>query len=77
MDNNHFNLTIDGIPYDVKVRPYNFNEETRFYVSYNGSEEYAFAWDEDLKRPAALGNGTADIPESLEEAIALKLLPHA
>jgi hypothetical protein len=74
MENKRFNLTVDGIPYEIRVRPYDFNGETRFFVSYNGSEDYAFVWDEDLKRPAAIGDNTADIPESLEEAIALKLL---
>ncbi len=77
MENKNFNLTVDGIPYDIRISPYVYNEETRFYVSYNESEEYIFAWDEDLKRLAAFGDETADMPDSLEEAIAAKLLQHA
>lgn len=68
-----FEMRVDGVPYVVRATPYTFNTETRFYVSYNGSGMYVFAWDSELKRLAAIGDDAATIPDSLEQAIASKL----
>jgi hypothetical protein len=76
MDDLHFDLRVDGIPYYVVATPYDYNGEKRFYVSYNSDESYVFAWDSQLERLTAIGEGTAEIPDSLEEAISLKLQPH-
>ena len=76
MEDLHFNLKVDGVTYDIIATPYDYNSETRFYVSYNDGEDYVFAWDEELKRLRAISDGTGDIPESLEEAISKKLHPH-
>ena len=73
MEAQHFELVVDGLPYLVKATPYEFNTETRFLVSYNGSEEYVFTWDSALGRLAAIGDEAVDIPDSVEEAIAEKL----
>ncbi len=67
------NLLVDGVPYLVEVTPYEFNTETRFKVSYNGSPEYIFTWDSELKRLAAIGDDAATLPDPLEVAIAEKL----
>jgi hypothetical protein len=62
-------LLVDGIPYEVKVTPYEFNTEPRFKISYNGSPEYIFVYDTDLKRLTAIGDDAGVIPANLEESI--------
>jgi len=69
-----FELIVDGVPYEVKATPYEFNTETRYRVSFNGSPVYIFVWDGSLHKLTAIGNGTESIPDSLEEAIAQRLL---
>jgi hypothetical protein len=73
MQSQTFELRVDGIPIMVKATPYSFNTETRFLVSYNGSDEYVFTWDWALGRLTAIGDGSANIPDTVEEAIAEKL----
>lgn len=73
MQSQKFELMVDGMPVIVKATPYDFNTETRFLVSYNGSDEYVFTWDSSLGRLTAIGDGSADIPDAVEEAIAEKL----
>jgi hypothetical protein len=69
-----FDLLVDGVPYMVKAEPFLFNEEKRYNVSFNGSEVYVFAWDDDAQRFASLGDDTGvAIPNSLEEDIASRL----
>jgi len=67
-------LMVDGTPYEVKATPYDFNDETRFRVSFYGSPIYIFVWDSELKRLTAIGDGSDTIPVSLEEAISGHLL---
>jgi hypothetical protein len=67
-------LLVDGIPYEVKATPYEFNTETRFRVSFNGSPIYIFVWDSELKRLTAIGEGADTIPANLEESISGHLL---
>lgn len=67
-------LLVDGTPYEVKATPFQFNGETRFRVSFNGSPVYIFVWDSELKRLTAIGEGTDTIPVSLEESISGHLL---
>jgi hypothetical protein len=55
---------------------YDYNSETRFYVRFNGSEAYVFTWDAEMKRLKPIAEGTADIPDDLEEAISAKLQAH-
>jgi hypothetical protein len=73
MQSQTFELMVDGMPVIVKATPYEFNTETRFLVSYNGSDEYVFTWDSSLGRLTAIGEGSGDIPDVVEEAIAEKL----
>jgi len=73
MQSQTFELMVDGIPVMVRATPYDFNTETRFLVSYNGSNEYVFTWDSSLGRLAAIGDGSEEIPDAIEEAIAEKL----
>jgi len=73
MQSQTFELMVDGIPVMVRATPYEFNTETRFLVSYNGSDEYVFTWDSSLGRLTAIGDGSEEIPDAIEEAIAEKL----
>ncbi|HTM65335.1 MAG TPA: hypothetical protein VL093_03385 [Flavipsychrobacter sp.] len=63
---------IDGIPFNVKAEPYEFNTEKRFKVSYDG-KEYIFAYNSDIGRYAAIGDEAVDIPDNLESFVAEKL----
>jgi hypothetical protein len=73
MEKIHFEMAVDGVPYDVRATPYTFNMMTRFNVSYNGSEEFVFAWDEQLGRLVSLGDDGAVIPDNVERAISERL----
>jgi hypothetical protein len=68
-----FELLVDGVPYEVRATPFEFNTSTRFRVSSNGGPAFIFAWDEEMKRLTAIGDGTSTIPDNLERAIAEKL----
>jgi hypothetical protein len=69
-----FELLVDGTPYEVKATPYEYNTETRFRVTFNGSPVYIFVWDSELKQLSAIGEGTDTIPVNLEEAISNQLM---
>jgi len=73
MDTKKFELVIDGVPYEVKAKPFMFNDELRFSISYNDSEEYIFARDAEAGELIAIDSNAADIPDNLEEAISEKL----
>lgn len=68
-----FELLVDGVPYEVRATPFQFNDDIRYRVSYNGGQIYVFVYDNELKRFAAIGDGTGTIPENLENAISQKL----
>jgi hypothetical protein len=63
---------IDGVPYNVKAEPYDFNAEKRFKINYN-NREYIFAYDSSMGRYAALGDESVDIPDNLEALVAERL----
>ena len=73
MQEETFRLIVDGVPYIIKTIPFNFNEEVRFRVSYNGSPEHIFTWNSELGRVAAIDDESSTMPDSLEQAIAEKL----
>jgi hypothetical protein len=68
-----FELLVDGVPYEVRATPFQFNDDIRYRVSYNGGQIYVFVWDQELKRLSAIGEGAETIPDSLESAISQKL----
>ncbi|MBW8682811.1 hypothetical protein [Chitinophaga rhizophila] len=68
-----FNLLVDGVPYMVKAEPFSFNDEHRYNVSFNGSETFVFAWDEETLRYAPLDEVASILPVSLEQEIANRL----
>lgn len=73
MQDQKFQLLLNGIPYVVQASPFEFNTETRFSVSFNGSEDFIFAFDTEIGRYVAIGDETVSIPDDLEIAIADKL----
>lgn len=68
-----FELLVDGVPYEVRATPFQFNDDTRYKVNYNGGQIFIFVYDQELKRHAAIGEETGTIPDSLETAISQKL----
>lgn len=73
MQEHSFEILVDSVPYFVKATPFEFNTETRFRVSYNGSDEHIFTWDSSLGRLTAIDDEAGVIPDNLERAIAQKL----
>ena len=73
MQEQSFELLVDGVPYEVKATPFEFNSETRFSVTYNGGGEHIFTWDSSLGRLTAIDAEAIEIPDDLEVAIARKL----
>jgi|ADGO01.1.fsa_nt_gi hypothetical protein len=68
-----FELLVDGVPYEVRATPFQFNDDIRFRVSFNGGQIFVFVYDQQLKRLTAIGEGTETIPVNLEAAISEKL----
>jgi len=66
-------INVDMTPYILSVTPFKFNEEVRYHVSYNGSPDILFAWDNTVGHFAAFGDDSATMPDNLELAIANKL----
>lgn len=73
MKKHRFELRVDGVPYEVKAIPFEYNSETRYRVSYNGGGENIFVWDTQIKSMRAIDDEASDIPEALEVSIAEKL----
>lgn len=74
-DNNsrRLEINVDMTPYIINVTPYKFNNEIRYYVSYNGSDDILFAWDNTVGHFASIGDEASTMPDNLELAIAEKL----
>ena len=74
MNTKTFDVIVDGVPYEIKATPFKFNNEQRFKVSYNDSdEEYIFTRDAEIGQLTAIDSDALDIPDNLEQAIAEKL----
>lgn len=67
------NLVVDDVPYIVKVSPFSFNGETRFYVSVNDGADHVFTWDSEVSQLRAIDDASSELPDVLEEAISAKL----
>lgn len=73
MQDQSFQLLLNKVPYIIKASPYEFNTETRFSVSFNGSEDFIFTYNAAVGRYVAIGDETAILPNDLEVAIAERL----
>jgi hypothetical protein len=67
-----FTLLVDKMPYEVRIEPFVFNGEKRFYVSVN-SMEHVFAWDSEVTGFRAIDDDASDLSDVIEEAINQKL----
>lgn len=67
-------LLINEIPYVVKITSFEFNDETRFTVSFNDSDDYVFTYDTNVSQYVSIGDDTETMPDDLEAAISEKLL---
>lgn len=72
MADERFELLIDGVPYSVTASPFEYNTETRYKVTYNGTE-HIFTWDSGIGRLAPIDDDASEIPDNLEQAIAQRL----
>lgn len=68
-----FNLVLDKVPYLVNVTPFNFNDETRFYININGGESHVFTWDSEIHELRAIDDESSVLPVGLEEQISREL----
>jgi hypothetical protein len=68
-----FNLVVDKVPYLVKATPFDFNGETRFYVSINGGENHVFTWDSEVHEIRAIDDEASVLPVGVEEKISREL----
>lgn len=73
MKEHKFQFQLNHLPYLVTVKPFDFNNEKRFHVSYNGGREDTFAWDNDLKRLRAIDDDASTLPDSLGIEISAKI----
>jgi hypothetical protein len=73
MQEQSFQLVLNGVPYVVKATPFEFNAETRFTVSYNGSDEFIFAHDRTVGQYVSIGDDSGTFPADLETAISERL----
>lgn len=74
MQEQTFELLLNGVPYFVKATPFDFNGDKRFTVTYNGGDEHIFTWDAEQGRLSAIDDDAISIADELEEAISSKLL---
>jgi hypothetical protein len=69
-----YDFLVDGVPYFVRILPFNFNDETRYYISVNDGPRHVFLWDEELMQIRSLDDSAAILPDTLETAISRKLI---
>lgn len=73
MQNQSFQLLIDGVPYNVNADPFKFNEGVRYKVQYNESPTFIFAWDDSAMQYLAIDTDASKVPSNVEFAIARQL----
>lgn len=69
-----FNMVVDKVPYLVKVTPFSFNDEARFYININGGESHVFTWDPEIHELRSIDDEASVLPVGLEEEISRELL---
>jgi hypothetical protein len=73
-DEVQMNLVVDDVPYLVKVTPFSFNDEKRYYITINGGPEHVFTWDTATRTVRAIDDDASVLPDALEEEISRRLL---
>ena len=69
-----FDFLIDGVDYFVRIMPFSFNDETRYYVSVNDGPNHLFIWDNQMKQIRSLNDEASVLPDGLDTAISHKLI---
>jgi hypothetical protein len=69
-----YDFLVDGVDYFVRVLPFTYNDETRYYISVNDGPRHVFVWDEQLVQIRSLDDSAAILPDTLETAISRKLI---
>ena len=69
-----YELEETGVNYQVKIAPFEFNGETRYYINVNEGPSHLFLWDADGKQLKALDNKAEILPDTLIKVISEKLL---
>lgn len=65
---------VDGVAYFVRVKPFKFNDENRYYISVNDGPDHLFIWDDQMRQIRSLDDDAAILPDGLERAISDKLI---
>lgn len=73
MEEHKFELLVDGLPYIVKVTPFQFNDQVRYKVSYNGGKDDIFVWSTEVKRLFPIDDASSTLPDDLSVAISNKI----
>ena len=68
------NIVVDNIPYLVKIAPFTFNEEERFYVTVNNGIQHVMAWDTEMNAYRAVDDNSVELPDGLEVEISNQLI---
>ncbi len=71
---NHFEFSIDQIPYEVRVTTEIFNDEKRFRIKINGDEGHLYVWDPEAVALRALDDQSSTLPDDLEREISNRLV---
>ena len=69
-----FSTDVDGVDYFVAVAPFQYNDQTRYYVSVNGGEEDIFVWDSEREMFRAIDDDANILPDGLIRNISAKLM---
>ena len=69
-----FNVTVDQIPYQVDVLPFQFNNDSRFSITINNGSRGIFAWDSEMKMYRGLDDQSSILPDGLMVEINKKFI---
>src|SRR5829696_3231737 len=64
-----FDVVVDNVDYFVRIIPFDFNDETRYYVSVNDGPNHLFVWDEQMMQIRPLDDNASILPAGLDIAI--------
>ena len=69
-----FDIVLDGVSYLVKVTPFEFNQDMRYYVSVDDGPTNLFLWDVEMKQIRSLDDTASVLPDGLEKEISDRLM---
>ena len=69
-----FNIVLDGVSYLVKVTPFEFNQDMRYYVSVDDGPTNLFLWNVEMKQIRSLDDTASALPDGLEKEISNRLM---